>query len=132
MAAATCLRGGFAVRPFQHAIEHGTKVLAPRRKAVVNTRRFLVVNGSRDQPIVLQATQLLSQHFLGNTVNQALKIREALNLSVKKVEKYQELPSATQQLEYSVHIVGGRLGRVDFFVAHGRHLLFRAFLSRTV
>ena len=81
---------------------------------------------------MFQAAQLLSQHFLGNTVDETLQIGEALNLRIEEVKEDQQLPPATQQLQYSVHIVCCRRGCIDLFVAHCRHLLFRAFLSSTV
>jgi len=59
----------------------GQKLLASCSKAVVHANRFLIVNGSSEQPVVLQAAKLLSQYFLGNTVDKTRQIEKSMGFS---------------------------------------------------
>src|SRR6185369_12971647 len=115
-----CRRAGepllMALPPGLEDIDHRPQALADLRQAVLNPRRHLRIDLADHQTVVLQRTQLLGQHALGDSRHLAPEFAEALDAVLQVIED-DPLPLAINQIERRFDRAAGPVGEIAAF--HG-------------
>src|SRR6266436_10269831 len=105
-----------ALAPGLQRIDDRTQALADLGQAVFHPRRHLGVDLADDQPALLQRTQLLGQHPLGDPRHPLAQLAETLRAALQ-VEKYHALPFAVDQIECRLDRAARPMGKISPF--HG-------------
>jgi hypothetical protein len=96
----------FSVSPRAQRDDRLSQAATERGQHVVHTRRHLLVVGSRQHLIGLQILQLLDQHLVADTRDQALELAVALR-AIMQEEQGQRLPLARDDARRCVEPAAG-------------------------
>src|SRR6267378_1908923 len=105
-----------ALSPRLQAIDHRTQAFTDLRQAIFDPRRHFGIDLADHQMVVLERTELLGQHALGNAGHPPPQFAEALGAMLQVIED-DAFPLAIDQIERRFNRAAWPVGEIPPF--HG-------------